>query len=40
MLLPCFRIHGMVMFQGIEASTMALIKNLIMENNKQKLGRM
>jgi hypothetical protein len=40
MLLPCFRIHGVAMFQGIEISTMAPIKKLTMEKNKRNLGRM
>ncbi len=40
MLLPCFRIHGVVMFQGVETSTMAPTKNLTMEKNKRNLGRM
>jgi len=34
MLLPCFKIHGVVMFQGIETSTMAPTENLTMEKNK------
>jgi hypothetical protein len=34
MLLPCFKIHGVATFWGIEASTMAPIENLTMENNK------
>jgi len=37
--LPCFRIHGVAMFWGIEASTMVPIENLTMEKNKQNLGR-
>ncbi len=40
MSLPCFRIHGMAMFWGVELSTMAPIENLIMEKNKRNLGRM
>jgi hypothetical protein len=35
MSLPCFRIHGMTMFQGIEASPMAPIKNLTMEKKNE-----
>ncbi len=33
---PCFKIHGVVMFQGGEMSTMAPIKNLIMEITKPR----
>ncbi len=40
MSLPCFKIHGVAMFRGIETSTMAPIENLTMEKNKQNLGRM
>jgi hypothetical protein len=38
--LPCFRIHGVAIFPGIETTTMAPIKNLTMEKNKRNLGRM
>jgi len=34
MSLPCFKIHGMVMFWGIKTFTMAPIENLTMEKNK------
>jgi hypothetical protein len=40
MLLPCFRIHGMAMFKGIEVSMITPIKKLTMEKNKKNLGRM
>jgi hypothetical protein len=40
MLLPCFRIHGVVMFQGVEVFMMAHAKKLTMENNKRNLRRM
>ncbi len=39
MVLPCFKIHGVVMFWGIETSTMAPTENLRMEKNKWNLGR-
>jgi hypothetical protein len=38
--LPCFRIHGMAMFWGVEVSIMTPIKNLIMEKNFKNLRRM
>jgi hypothetical protein len=38
--LPCFKIHGVVMFQGVEVSMMAPTKNLTMEKNKRNLKRM
>jgi len=40
MSMPCFIIHGMAMFWGIEISTMATTENLIMEKNKRNLERM
>jgi hypothetical protein len=40
MLLPCFRKHGVAMFQGIEIFTMAPIENLTMENTKRNIRRM
>jgi hypothetical protein len=40
MLLPCFRIHGVTMFRGVEVSMMAPIENLTMEKNERNLGRM
>jgi hypothetical protein len=38
MSMPCFEIHGVVMFWGISA--MAPTKILILEKNKRNLGRM
>jgi len=40
MSLPCFGIHGMAMFQGVEEFKMAPIENLTMEKNKRNLGIM
>jgi hypothetical protein len=34
MVLPCFKIHIMAMFRGIEESTMAPTKKITMEKNK------
>ncbi len=39
MLLPCFKIHGIIMLRGIKISTMAPIENLTMENNKRNIIR-
>jgi hypothetical protein len=40
MLLPCFRIHGVAMFRGIEVSMIEHTENLTMEKNKRNLRRM
>jgi hypothetical protein len=40
MLLPCFKIHGVIMFRGIQVSMMAPIENLTMEKNERNPGRM
>jgi hypothetical protein len=36
MSLPCFGMHGLAMFQGVEISTMAPTENLTMEKKKKK----
>jgi hypothetical protein len=38
--MPCFKIHGVVMFQGVEVFMMAPTENLTMEKNKRNFGRM
>jgi len=40
MSLPCFKINGVVMFQGVEGSTMAPTETLTMEMNKRNLRKM